>query len=330
MQKQQQQSTVAGFKTLNRCSHGFLRQNATRFLMDVVYINSGPLQFEGPVADSKAISLCVEDLDYMGRIKELNDYLDKFMNYIFVSGEIICGVMVGLLLPQMENAVLSLTSFMIYCIIRVGDGPRDKMKEFDNNVPQCQFDNFQVGVQASRKIDELTMMKLLKGEANGMAGGCWASLNLPTVILTSEPSRVRTLRESVRCKRKTFSSKVGIGSMVCYSYFNIQFFFVMKDVLRSDYIEGIPLKSMAAKTPFHVENIYESFKVIIQGKTFWIRAKEVSGWMPDFEEDIDQDSKSDDELSNEGSFDENGGLRITPNVEGDSDLEDVVELQQTT
>ncbi|GKC48342.1 hypothetical protein Tco_1066064 [Tanacetum coccineum] len=39
--------------------------------------------------------------------------------------------------------------------------------------------------------------------------------------------------------------------------------------------------------------------------------------MPDFEEDIDQDSKSDDELSNEGSFDENGGLRITPNVEGE-------------
>ncbi|GKD95271.1 hypothetical protein Tco_1375108 [Tanacetum coccineum] len=56
-----------------------------------------------------------------------------------------------------------------------------------------------------------------------------------------------------------------------------------------------------------------------------IRAKEVSGWMPDLEEDIDQDSKSDDELSNEGSFDENGGLHITPNVEGESDIEEVSE-----
>ncbi|GJT15679.1 hypothetical protein Tco_0874385 [Tanacetum coccineum] len=83
-------------------------------------------------------------------------------------------------------------------------------------------------------------------------------------------------------------------------------------------------KRVCIKTTL-VENIYESFKVIIQGKTFWIRAKEVSGWMPDFEEDIDQDSKSDDELSNEGSFDENGGLRITPNVEGESDLEEVAE-----
>ncbi|GJZ40679.1 ABC transporter E family member 2, partial [Tanacetum coccineum] len=83
-------------------------------------------------------------------------------------------------------------------------------------------------------------------------------------------------------------------------------------------------KRVCIKTTL-VDNIYESFKVIIQGKTFWIRAKEVSGLMPDFEEDIDQDSKSDDELSNEGSFDENGGLRITPNVEGESDLEEVAE-----
>ncbi|GJS81492.1 nucleotide-binding alpha-beta plait domain-containing protein [Tanacetum coccineum] len=43
------------------------------------------------------------------------------------------------------------------------------------------------------------------------------------------------------------------------------------------------------------------------------------------EEDIDQDSKSDDELSNEGSFDKNRGMRITPNVEGESDLEEVAE-----
>ncbi|GKA39857.1 kinase-like domain, phloem protein 2-like protein [Tanacetum coccineum] len=82
-------------------------------------------------------------------------------------------------------------------------------------------------------------------------------------------------------------------------------------------------KRVCIKTTL-VENIYESFKVIIQGKKhFWIRLKEVLGWMPDFEEDIDQDSKSDDDLSNEGSFDENRGLRITPNVEGESDLESV-------
>lgn len=54
-----------------------LRQNATRFLMEDIYRNPGPLQFDGPGADAKAVSLCVEDQDYMGRIKQLQEYLDK-------------------------------------------------------------------------------------------------------------------------------------------------------------------------------------------------------------------------------------------------------------
>ncbi|KAM7517402.1 hypothetical protein LguiA_006985 [Lonicera macranthoides] len=58
-------------------SYELLRQNATKFLMDDVYRNPGPLQFDGPGADSKAVTLCVEDQDYMGRIKELQEYLDK-------------------------------------------------------------------------------------------------------------------------------------------------------------------------------------------------------------------------------------------------------------
>ncbi|GKA41711.1 RNA-directed DNA polymerase, eukaryota, reverse transcriptase zinc-binding domain protein, partial [Tanacetum coccineum] len=154
--------------------------------------------------------------------------------------------------------------------------------------------------------------------------------------------------------KETFRSKVGIGSWFAQLLQASNSFFVDERVTWID-IEGIPLKVWSKNTfsritskwgelldfdeqedgYLHskrvcikttlVENIYESFKVIIQGKTFWIRAKEVSGWMPDFEEDIDQDSKSDDELSNEGSFDENGGLRITPNVEGESDLEEVAE-----
>ncbi|GKA54557.1 nucleotide-binding alpha-beta plait domain-containing protein [Tanacetum coccineum] len=168
-------------------------------------------------------------------------------------------------------------------------------------------------------------------------GGFWVM-----IVFTSEGAK------------ETFRSKVGIGSWFAQLLQASNSFFVDERVTWID-IEGIPLnvwskntfsritskwgelldfdeqedgylhsKRVCIKTTL-VENIYESFKVIIQGKTFWIRAKEVSGWMPDFEEDIDQDSKSDDELSNEGSFDENGGLRITPNVEGESDLEEVAE-----
>ncbi|CAI9115316.1 OLC1v1016190C1 [Oldenlandia corymbosa var. corymbosa] len=58
-------------------AYELLSQNATKFLLDDVYRNPGPLQFDGPGADAKPVSLCVEDQDYMGRIKQLQEYLDK-------------------------------------------------------------------------------------------------------------------------------------------------------------------------------------------------------------------------------------------------------------
>ncbi|KAL6509890.1 hypothetical protein OROGR_022378 [Orobanche gracilis] len=63
-------------------SYELLRQNATKFLMDDVYRNPGPLQFEGPGADAKPVTLCVEDQDYMGRIKKLREYLDKVRSIV--------------------------------------------------------------------------------------------------------------------------------------------------------------------------------------------------------------------------------------------------------
>ncbi|MFS7960001.1 putative diphosphate--fructose-6-phosphate 1-phosphotransferase [Helianthus anomalus] len=59
-----------------------LRKNATKFLMEDVYRNPGPLQFDGPGADSRTISLHSQDLDYMGRIKELNGYIDKVRSIV--------------------------------------------------------------------------------------------------------------------------------------------------------------------------------------------------------------------------------------------------------
>ncbi|PIA56961.1 hypothetical protein AQUCO_00700964v1 [Aquilegia coerulea] len=63
-------------------AYELLRQNATKFLMDDVYRNPGPLQFDGAGADTKTVSLCVEDQDYMGRIKKLQEYLDKVRNIV--------------------------------------------------------------------------------------------------------------------------------------------------------------------------------------------------------------------------------------------------------
>ncbi|GAB2210388.1 hypothetical protein Droror1_Dr00015654 [Drosera rotundifolia] len=58
-------------------AYELLRENTGRFLIEDLYRNPGPLQFHGPGADAKAVSLCVEDQDYMGRIKQLQIYLDK-------------------------------------------------------------------------------------------------------------------------------------------------------------------------------------------------------------------------------------------------------------
>ncbi|GJU31529.1 RNA-directed DNA polymerase, eukaryota [Tanacetum coccineum] len=73
------------------------------------------------------------------------------------------------------------------------------------------------------------------------------------------------------------------------------------------------------------ENIYESFKIIIRGKIFWIRAKEVSGWIPEFEDDDDEDIHSDGEMSKDGTIDKNGGTFKFPNVEDESNCEEVAE-----
>ncbi|GKC52069.1 nucleotide-binding alpha-beta plait domain-containing protein [Tanacetum coccineum] len=57
-----------------------------------------------------------------------------------------------------------------------------------------------------------------------------------------------------------------------------------------------------------MDNIYESFKISYRGKVHWIRAKEISGWIPDFDEHSEEDSDSESEPSNDGvkeNFDRN-------------------------
>nr|GFA26792.1 nucleotide-binding alpha-beta plait domain-containing protein [Tanacetum cinerariifolium] len=66
-------------------------------------------------------------------------------------------------------------------------------------------------------------------------------------------------------------------------------------------------------------NIFESFKLIYRGKVFWLRAKEVPGWISDFVEDNDEE-----EDSEVGSYKEVPNGEDVKNVEdlkGDSDGE---------
>ncbi|KAM0941547.1 putative diphosphate--fructose-6-phosphate 1-phosphotransferase [Dioscorea sansibarensis] len=63
-------------------AYELLRHNATKFLLDDIYRNPGPLQFEGPGADAKSFTLTAEDQDYMGRIKLLQEYLEKVRSIV--------------------------------------------------------------------------------------------------------------------------------------------------------------------------------------------------------------------------------------------------------
>ncbi|GJY87623.1 nucleotide-binding alpha-beta plait domain-containing protein [Tanacetum coccineum] len=154
--------------------------------------------------------------------------------------------------------------------------------------------------------------------------------------------------------KEKFKTHVGIGSWFSQIQQALNEFHNDKRVTWVD-IEGIPLKVWTKNTftriaskwgdlmhiedqeedCFHskriciitklVENIFESFKIIIKGKVFWIRAKEVPGWIPDFleeeEEDNDSDSNpKDDELDNDIV-----DKQKYANEGGDSDVEEVSE-----
>ncbi|GJR58434.1 RNA-directed DNA polymerase, eukaryota, reverse transcriptase zinc-binding domain protein, partial [Tanacetum coccineum] len=68
-------------------------------------------------------------------------------------------------------------------------------------------------------------------------------------------------------------------------------------------------------------NILESFKIIYQGKAYWVRAKEIPGWVPDFVDENDEVDESDDE-SFEGE--PNGdNLNNGDDVRGENEIDEV-------
>nr|GEV24190.1 RNA-directed DNA polymerase, eukaryota [Tanacetum cinerariifolium] len=68
-------------------------------------------------------------------------------------------------------------------------------------------------------------------------------------------------------------------------------------------------------------NVFEYFKLTFQGKVFWIRAKEVSGWVPELLEDLDEEELSENEslIGNNKSLEEdkeadNGDMEDVPDT----------------
>ncbi|GKB07845.1 RNA-directed DNA polymerase, eukaryota, reverse transcriptase zinc-binding domain protein [Tanacetum coccineum] len=130
--------------------------------------------------------------------------------------------------------------------------------------------------------------------------------------------------------KKLFHSNVGIGSWFSQLIQASKDFTIEGRIVWVE-IEGIPFKLWSNNTfkriaskwgdllhiddqdenCFHSKrlciktkvgkNIIEAFKIIFRGKVCWIRAKEVTGWVPDFLEVYDVEHVSDDVL-NEGDL----------------------------
>ncbi|GKB36217.1 nucleotide-binding alpha-beta plait domain-containing protein [Tanacetum coccineum] len=79
-------------------------------------------------------------------------------------------------------------------------------------------------------------------------------------------------------------------------------------------------KRICIKTKL-VENIFESFQIISKGIVFWVRAKEVSGWIPDFVEDEEEDNDSEDGTRDDGLDVENADKLIFEDVAGYKEVE---------
>ncbi|GKD50976.1 nucleotide-binding alpha-beta plait domain-containing protein [Tanacetum coccineum] len=121
-----------------------------------------------------------------------------------------------------------------------------------------------------------------------------------------------------------FKSHVGVGSWFSSLEYASNTFLIDERVVWVD-IEGVPLKVWTTNTFNKISskwgemlfeedkknvclntkrvciktklenNIFESFKIIVNGKVFWIRAKEVCGWVPDFLEDEEEGDESDED-----------------------------------
>ncbi|GJZ88370.1 RNA-directed DNA polymerase, eukaryota [Tanacetum coccineum] len=85
-------------------------------------------------------------------------------------------------------------------------------------------------------------------------------------------------------------------------------------------------KRVCIKTKLE-NNIFESFKIIVNGKVFWIRAKEVCGWVPDFLEDEEEGDEADEDTFDDEFGKDNSKANMNFNSEGDRRNRDILKMQ---
>nr|GFA71959.1 glucose-methanol-choline oxidoreductase, FAD/NAD(P)-binding domain protein [Tanacetum cinerariifolium] len=163
--------------------------------------------------------------------------------------------------------------------------------------------------------------------------------SIPAIVLDDECLYSKDLSKSLLGRVKVFASLSNLKTALM----NEELFGWILKVFRSNYGQGIHLNGFLLsggelldvddqeEMCFHSKrlylytksgmNIFENFKVIFRGKVFWIRAKEVPGWVPDFLDDSDDEDQSDDGFKN--------GDPIVQDVGSCGDDSDVAEVPET-
>nr|GEU89688.1 RNA-directed DNA polymerase, eukaryota [Tanacetum cinerariifolium] len=145
--------------------------------------------------------------------------------------------------------------------------------------------------------------------------------SLPAMVLDDSYVVIRDLDNYVMGKVKKFSSINNLRVLLLNEGFQN---------VKLAYLGGlwmmIELESSKTKTKFmqHEDNILEKFKIIIHGKIFVLRAKELFVWSPVFKDVVEVGYCSDDE-SVKGADENNVETSKRVNLDAESDVEGVSE-----
>ncbi|GKB02175.1 nucleotide-binding alpha-beta plait domain-containing protein [Tanacetum coccineum] len=208
--------------------------------------------------------------------------------------------------------------------VRFHRTPLNKKNHQPNNyvgVNRCSTHVYQKDMGQSRVGN--SYVQAVKGNNTSVVA---KSDHTPTLVLDDECLNTSNLSNSLMGRVKEFASLSNLKMLIQASKdFTIEGRIVWVE------IEGIPFKLWLNNTfkriaskwgdllhiddqdenCFHSKrlciktkvgkNIIEAFKIIFRGKVCWIRAKEVTGWVPDFLEESDDEHDSDNDV-NEGDL----------------------------
>ncbi|GKD16129.1 hypothetical protein Tco_1205287, partial [Tanacetum coccineum] len=120
----------------------------------------------------------------------------------------------------------------------------------------------------------------------------------PTLVLDDECLNTSDLSNSLMGRVKEFASLSNLKMLIQASKdFTIEGRIVWVEIEDENCFHS---KRLCIKTKVG-KNIIEAFKIIFRGKVCWIRTKEVTGWVPDFLEESDDEHDSNDDV-NEGDL----------------------------